>query len=389
MWHDGIRGTGRVGGRGGGHGRGGRSPFAGPNIPSVLHRELEESGGVGIASSGFGGGRGGRGRDRGRGKSQIFDRKSRRAAAKEEEKEKRRRQAEWRAKRGKRGCNEPLDTAQSNPVHASQPPDASAAQPSKRRKPNVDAEDETRTKRITQTHQNVFASNNKKGNAAASLAAAKKRKLPLELRMGHAVLDAYHAEEAAAKRIEKKLKGRKGPDDGLGDLLKGLPGLEFLQSDDEEEDEEEKVELLKSKATRIAVVRVVEEVEDDDDEEKEEEEEQMDDTKQPVEAVGRYIPPAQRAAAAAAAAAAAKIKSKPKDAAPPGFDAAVRQIRGLMNRLGEANVPSIVSDVADLATRFPRRAVADAASEEILKALIDGPRASEQYAAALAAFVAG
>ena len=39
--------------------------------------------------------------------------------------------------------------------------------------------------------------------------------------------------------------------------------------------------------------------------------------------------------------------------------------------------------------RLPRRSIGDACTGEILKALTDGPRASEQYASALAAFVAG
>ena len=44
-------------------------------------------------------------------------------------------------------------------------------------------------------------------------------------------------------------------------------------------------------------------------------------------------------------------------------------------RMGEANVFSIVSGVAALASSLPRRAVGDAATEEALKALVDGPRA--------------
>ena len=60
-----------------------------------------------------------------------------------------------------------------------------------------------------------------------------------------------------------------------------------------------------------------------------------------------------------------------------------------MNRMGESNVASIASEIAGLSSRLPRRAVGDAATDEIVKALTEGPRASEQYASALAAFVAG
>ena len=70
-------------------------------------------------------------------------------------------------------------------------------------------------------------------------------------------------------------------------------------------------------------------------------------------------------------------------------ETAKRQVRGLMNRMGEANVPSIVAGVVALRSSLPRRAVGDAATEEALKALVDGPRASSQYASVIAAFVAG
>ena len=60
-----------------------------------------------------------------------------------------------------------------------------------------------------------------------------------------------------------------------------------------------------------------------------------------------------------------------------------------MNRMGESNVANVANEIAQLSARIPRRAVGDACTKEILKALVDGPRASEQYAAALAAFVAG
>ena len=60
-----------------------------------------------------------------------------------------------------------------------------------------------------------------------------------------------------------------------------------------------------------------------------------------------------------------------------------------MNRMGEANVAGIVNDVAELAQKFPRLEVCDAATKEIIIALTEGPRASDQYSAAVACFVAG
>ena len=63
-----------------------------------------------------------------------------------------------------------------------------------------------------------------------------------------------------------------------------------------------------------------------------------------------------------------------------------------MNRVGEANVAAIVAEAASLARgdrSIPRRAVGDAATTEIMKALVEGPKASERYAATLAGFIAG
>ena len=51
--------------------------------------------------------------------------------------------------------------------------------------------------------------------------------------------------------------------------------------------------------------------------------------------------------------------------------------------MGESNVANVANEIAQLSARIPRRAVGDACTKEILKALVDGPRASEQYAAAL------
>ena len=50
--------------------------------------------------------------------------------------------------------------------------------------------------------------------------------------------EAYERDEANARRLEKKLKGRKGPDDGLDSLFEGLPGMDFLEEEYGEDDEE-------------------------------------------------------------------------------------------------------------------------------------------------------
>ncbi|KAG6546424.1 hypothetical protein Mapa_011972 [Marchantia paleacea] len=66
-----------------------------------------------------------------------------------------------------------------------------------------------------------------------------------------------------------------------------------------------------------------------------------------------------------------------------------RRIRGLLNRLSEANVESITSDVSTIFQANGRHMVTEILSNEIVGACIEGPRGNDQYAAVFAAFVAG
>jgi nucleolar MIF4G domain-containing protein 1 len=64
-----------------------------------------------------------------------------------------------------------------------------------------------------------------------------------------------------------------------------------------------------------------------------------------------------------------------------------RRVTGLLNRLSEANLAGIVSDVKTLFSAG-RRLVSDTVISQILGAASTGPRATEQFAAVAAAFIA-
>ncbi|KAG2436983.1 hypothetical protein HYH02_011415 [Chlamydomonas schloesseri] len=99
-------------------------------------------------------------------------------------------------------------------------------------------------------------------------------------------------------------------------------------------------------------------------------------------AAGKYVPPALRAKMAAAAAGGGG------GAVDPARAQLERRITGLVNRLAEANLQPISREVAELYGSQGRRLVAEAVAAQILGAAESGPRASEQFAAVAAAFVA-
>ena len=261
-------------------------------------------------------------------------------------------------------------------------------------------------------------------------------KLTPELRMSYATLEAYKRDEAEQKRLLKLLKGRqKGPDDGLGDFFDKLPGMELLDDDGEknknqntalgraatkasnrkqitmdsdseegdpfgfggeeesDEDEEDEEEIEEEEEEEEEEMESGEEFEETDDEAEEsdsgeEDAEPISTAPTPSTPGGKYVPPALRAAMAAEAAKASGT-SFSDSKLEVDKQSATRQVRGLMNRMGESNVPSIVTSIAALASSLPRRTVGDAATSEAVKALNEGLRVSSQYAAAVAALVAG
>ncbi|CAO2820382.1 unnamed protein product [Amaranthus hypochondriacus] len=66
-----------------------------------------------------------------------------------------------------------------------------------------------------------------------------------------------------------------------------------------------------------------------------------------------------------------------------------RRIRGLLNRVSESNVESIVGDIFSIFQSVSRAIASEMITKEVLASCIGGPRGNEQYAAVFAAFVAG
>lgn len=91
---------------------------------------------------------------------------------------------------------------------------------------------------------------------------------------------------------------------------------------------------------------------------------------------GRYVPPSARRAAAS---------STQQDAA----TAAARAVTGALNRLADANLPTIGADLASLYRDAGAAAVRPALCDGLLAAASRGPRATPAFAAAAAALVAG
>ncbi|KAL4421444.1 hypothetical protein ABPG75_010735 [Micractinium tetrahymenae] len=171
-------------------------------------------------------------------------------------------------------------------------------------------------------------------------------------------------EEQGSEGDEDEEQGGSSGDDSL------IAGLDA----EEEEEEEDDAELLGSEEEDGEAEEDGEGSSSSGDDEAEQQQAQQ----QPA-AVGRYVPPAARRAAEAAAGgggseAAARVE---------------RRVRGLLNRLAEANIQGIVSDLAALYQAEGRRLVSDAVCAELIAAAAEGPRASDRFAAVTAAAVAG
>jgi len=363
----------------------GKPKYDGPMLPRVLRDELD----------GFDDGGTGRTRDdvkkRNKGSS-VMDRKQRRAAEKAAKASKRQASAQWKADAASRRRMRGRDGADDDAGAGDGAGMRGGCEGRDADKGGARDDVSARNKRAATVpaKDTDVRKKSKVSPASATKAVKDETKESKKPTMRASMLEEYKRDELAAKRLEKKLKGRKGPDDGLDSLFEGLPDMDFLdkeygdeseedQSDEEEESDEEGESQSESEDEE-------DDEEDDDDDDDDEEDEEGEDGEnpeptsaepEPTVSTGKYIPPAQRAAMAAAA------------GKTPGFEQCVRQIRGLMNRMGESNVPGIVNDVADLAQKFPRLEVCDAATKEIMTALTEGPRASDQYTSAIAAFIAG
>ncbi|EIE19666.1 MIF4G-domain-containing protein [Coccomyxa subellipsoidea C-169] len=92
--------------------------------------------------------------------------------------------------------------------------------------------------------------------------------------------------------------------------------------------------------------------------------------------VGKYVPPA------------ARNQGRTSDAM-GSSERLTKQVKGLLNRLAEANLQSSVEQAAELLQSESRRAVIQSLTDELLQAVAEGPRATDRFAAVTAAFMAG
>ncbi|BDA46714.1 Suppressor of glycerol defect protein 1 [Coccomyxa sp. Obi] len=92
--------------------------------------------------------------------------------------------------------------------------------------------------------------------------------------------------------------------------------------------------------------------------------------------VGKYVPPAAR--------------NQGRDSDTTGASERLKkQVKGLLNRLAEANLQASVGQAAELLQSEGRRLVVQCLTDELLQAVAEGPRATDRFAAVTAAFMAG
>eukprot|EP00898_Chlorokybus_atmophyticus_P001124 jgi/Chlat1/2011/Chrsp158S02301 len=203
------------------------------------------------------------------------------------------------------------------------------------------------------------------------------------------------AEDAELKRLAKKLKIKSGkltgPDDGLQALLGGLAGPDLsaeelsgreggLSDDDEESGEDgdldseaglfdDRDELHGDEDDDVG-----HEVDEDEDDGNEEEEETEANAKgsPPKGAKGAYVPPHLRQSQVDTSEAALRLQ---------------RRVRGLLNRLTEANIESIMKESVSLYMTMTRHNVTLAVTSEIISTCASGNRGNDQHAATFAAFM--
>ncbi|CAL8471329.1 g10871 [Coccomyxa elongata] len=92
--------------------------------------------------------------------------------------------------------------------------------------------------------------------------------------------------------------------------------------------------------------------------------------------VGKYVPPAARNQGTASDTVGASERL-------------TKQVKGLLNRLAEANLQASVGQAAELLQSEGRRLVVQCLTDELLQAVAEGPRATDRFAAVTAAFMAG
>ncbi|KMZ76084.1 hypothetical protein ZOSMA_107G00820 [Zostera marina] len=214
----------------------------------------------------------------------------------------------------------------------------------------------------------------------------------LEMESGCGAED-IETERKLAKRL--KVKGGKlsGFDDGMNDLFDGIPSI-FDSSIIGDENVMERIEkgdnssksIMKKKRKRKKLSCVIDTGEKKDEEVVaggSDEEKKVGPTgeavitveKKPEEAVKAYVAP--------------HLRDCGQNNDSEDLSHVRRRVRGLLNRLSESNLESIVQEIASLLRSVSRGDGCQIIQHEVLSSVSNGPRGNEQYAAVFAAFVAG
>nr|XP_043618285.1 nucleolar MIF4G domain-containing protein 1 [Erigeron canadensis] len=192
---------------------------------------------------------------------------------------------------------------------------------------------------------------------------------------------------ALERKLAKKLKVKKGKlggdDDELNMLFEGISSVFDSMEPEENSDIEEASRKKKSRKKRkknteqkvhneIKSEDVVKESEGEPETESEPENNHVESLV--VEKHAKYVPP--------------QLRSSSRNESEE-YSQVRKRVRGLLNRLGEANVEGITGEMSTIFQSISRSDGTKIISEEILASCSGGPRGNEQYAAIFAALVSG
>uniref|UniRef100_A0A060TAN4 ARAD1B08096p n=1 Tax=Blastobotrys adeninivorans TaxID=409370 RepID=A0A060TAN4_BLAAD len=182
--------------------------------------------------------------------------------------------------------------------------------------------------------------------------------------------------EYYAKKLGLKSMKLDNADDGLGDILGGLDFEDFAagsESEYSESDYSQDVEEDGDDAS--ASDDEVESLEDEEDEEEPKVEKQKENPYvAPVAATTKYVPPRRRALMEAQGESESLIKLR-------------KQVKGLFNRLSEANMGTIINDIENLYLNNPRSEVSSVVTEVVIESTAVQGMLTEQFLIVHAALV--
>ncbi|XP_055825484.1 uncharacterized protein LOC129894019 isoform X2 [Solanum dulcamara] len=201
---------------------------------------------------------------------------------------------------------------------------------------------------------------------------------------------------ALERKLAKKLKVKGGKllgnDDDMNNLFEGIPS--FLDSFEDEDTqlagEAPRKRDKSSSNERSKEKRYNKEAQGEDQDQEEEEEQKAESTLYctDVMATDGEVLTAGSAAKENAKYVAPRLRSC-LGSESEEFSQIRRRLRGLLNRMSEANVESITSEISTIYQTVGRTFGSQIINEEVLASCSRGPRGNEQYAAVFAAFVAG